>query len=395
MWVHVGDDGVAVADLAEVARRGAARARPGRRLVGHRPAGRRPRPPRPRRGPAVRRRQPRPRPRSGPRPASAPPPTSAPLADLVRECAHREGWRAITVDARVLHDAGATDVDALAVAVATGVEYLRHLEAEPASRAEDAFGQLELRVGGHRRPVPHRRRAAGRCAGCGRGSARRAACPRTRRGARTHAVTSLRMFSREDPWVNVLRSTLAAFGASVGGADAMTVLPYDTVLGLPERLRAAAGAQHPDPPRRRVQRRAGHRPRWRLLVPRVAHRRGGGCRVVPFPGGRAGRWRRARPRRRDAARLGRPTRPPSATASSATRRRPLTGVSMFPAVGDQPVRSAAHDATVPGAEACPGTATRRDGLRGAARPGRGPGRPAASSCAPSGPAVTSAPARRS
>ena len=44
------------------------------------------------------------------------------------------------------------------------------------------------------------------------------------------------MFTREDPWVNVLRSTLAAFGASVGGADSITVLPYDTVLGLPERL---------------------------------------------------------------------------------------------------------------------------------------------------------------
>ena len=44
------------------------------------------------------------------------------------------------------------------------------------------------------------------------------------------------MFTREDPWVNVLRSTLAAFGASVGGADAITVLPYDTVSGLPERF---------------------------------------------------------------------------------------------------------------------------------------------------------------
>ena len=60
--------------------------------------------------------------------------------------------------------------------------------------------------------------------------------PEEVRGAGTHAVTSLRMFSREDPWVNVLRSTLAAFGASVGGAEAITVLPYDTVAGLPERF---------------------------------------------------------------------------------------------------------------------------------------------------------------
>ena len=60
--------------------------------------------------------------------------------------------------------------------------------------------------------------------------------PEAQRGAFTHAVTSLRMFTREDPWVNVLRSTLAAFGASLGGADAITVLPYDSVAGLPERF---------------------------------------------------------------------------------------------------------------------------------------------------------------
>ena len=56
-------------------------------------------------------------------------PDLTPLADLVRATATRPGWRAITVDATVLHDAGATDVDALAAAVATGVAYVRHLEA--------------------------------------------------------------------------------------------------------------------------------------------------------------------------------------------------------------------------------------------------------------------------
>src|SRR5690606_28961733 len=60
--------------------------------------------------------------------------------------------------------------------------------------------------------------------------------PEGDRGARIHAVTSLRMFTRDDPWVNVLRSTIATFAASVGGADAITVLPYDTVAGLPERF---------------------------------------------------------------------------------------------------------------------------------------------------------------
>ncbi len=156
------------------------------------------------------------------------------LAALVRLAGEREGWRAVTVDARLLHEAGATEVDALAVAVATGVAYLRHLESE--GIAPDAvFGEVEFRVPATAdqfltaASLRALRRVWARVGeACG--------VPESARGARTHAVTSLRMFSREDPWVNVLRSTLATFGASVGGADAVTVLPYDTVAGLPERF---------------------------------------------------------------------------------------------------------------------------------------------------------------
>ena len=44
------------------------------------------------------------------------------------------------------------------------------------------------------------------------------------------------MMAQRDPWVNMLRTTLAAFGAGVGGADAVTVLPFDAVIpgGAPE-----------------------------------------------------------------------------------------------------------------------------------------------------------------
>lgn len=44
------------------------------------------------------------------------------------------------------------------------------------------------------------------------------------------AVTSAAMMSQRDPWVNMLRTTLAAFGAGVGGADIVTVLPFDAAL---------------------------------------------------------------------------------------------------------------------------------------------------------------------
>ncbi len=329
VWLHVGDDGVAVADLAEslaevrlelapvvvssvTDQPGAARALLD--LVGDRPSvggnlGLDPV------GAAAR---------------LGASPDLAPLADLVRECAHREGWRALTVDARVLHDAGATDVDALAVAVATGVEYLRHLEDEGV-RTEDAFGHVEFRVAATAdqfltaAALRALRRVWARVGeACG--------VPEARRGARTHAVTSLRMFSRDDPWVNVLRSTLAVFGASVGGADAVTVLPYDSVAGLPERFgrRLARNTQillADESNVGRVTDPGGGSWYLESLTDEVAdavwsrfqevERAGGAVRALAD--GMLHGWVADATADRD--------------RELATRRRPLTGVSMFPAVG--------------------------------------------------------------
>jgi methylmalonyl-CoA mutase len=38
------------------------------------------------------------------------------------------------------------------------------------------------------------------------------------------------MMTQRDPWVNMLRSTLAAFGAGVGGADTVLVFPFDVAI---------------------------------------------------------------------------------------------------------------------------------------------------------------------
>jgi methylmalonyl-CoA mutase len=54
------------------------------------------------------------------------------------------------------------------------------------------------------------------------------------RDQRQHVVTSRPMMSKYDPWVNMLRTTVAAFAAGVGGADSVTVLPFDTALGVPD-----------------------------------------------------------------------------------------------------------------------------------------------------------------
>ena len=45
-----------------------------------------------------------------------------------------------------------------------------------------------------------------------------------------HAETSLPMMTQRDPWVNMLRTTVAAFGAGVGGADTVLVFPFDAAI---------------------------------------------------------------------------------------------------------------------------------------------------------------------
>ncbi|MEO9339888.1 methylmalonyl-CoA mutase subunit beta [Mesorhizobium sp. SB112] len=49
-----------------------------------------------------------------------------------------------------------------------------------------------------------------------------------------HAETSHRMMTAKDPETNILRGTLAAFGAATGGADSISVLPYTIAHGLPD-----------------------------------------------------------------------------------------------------------------------------------------------------------------
>lgn len=50
---------------------------------------------------------------------------------------------------------------------------------------------------------------------------------------RLHAETSWRMLAERDPHTNILRATAAVFGAGLGGADSITVLPHSLRQGLP------------------------------------------------------------------------------------------------------------------------------------------------------------------
>ncbi len=49
-----------------------------------------------------------------------------------------------------------------------------------------------------------------------------------------HAETSMRMMTKLDVETNILRGTIAAFSAVVGGADSLSILPYTFAHGLPD-----------------------------------------------------------------------------------------------------------------------------------------------------------------
>ncbi|QIY60916.1 methylmalonyl-CoA mutase family protein [Streptomyces sp. RPA4-2] len=154
----------------------------------------------------------------------------APVTELARRCAAEyPGLRALTVDALPYHEAGGSAAQELGCSLATGVAYLRELTAAGVP-VELASGQLEFRYAATAdqfltiAKLRAARRLWARVAEvCGAPGAQL-----------QHAVTSPVMMSRRDPWVNMLRTTVATLAAGVGGADAVTVLPFDDALGVPD-----------------------------------------------------------------------------------------------------------------------------------------------------------------
>ncbi|MCL2784421.1 MAG: methylmalonyl-CoA mutase family protein [Propionibacteriaceae bacterium] len=153
------------------------------------------------------------------------------LAEWVAKAQAFQGVGALTVDVTCYDSAGAGDIDQLAFAIATGIEYVRALEAQGVAPS-DGFTQIMFRVAVNADEFL----AISRIRALRRLWARVGEVlevPEDSRGAVQHAVTSWRILSKDDPWVNLLRATIGCFSASVGGADVITVLPHDAVYGLP------------------------------------------------------------------------------------------------------------------------------------------------------------------
>ncbi|WJY95038.1 Methylmalonyl-CoA mutase small subunit [Corynebacterium felinum] len=158
---------------------------------------------------------------------------------LAKTCAARVRTRAILVDSAAFSNQGATDAEEIGLALATGADYLRALT-DAGLSVEQALDQLAFRfaVSDDQFAQLSKLRAArqlwARVAEIV-GAPDHGSCPQ-------HAQTAPVMFSQRDPWVNMLRCTVAAFAGGVGGATDVEVLPFDWAIpgGLPNTSRTFA-----------------------------------------------------------------------------------------------------------------------------------------------------------
>jgi len=136
----------------------------------------------------------------------------------------------IVADGRIVHGAGGTEAQELAYAIASAVATLRALEAGGIA-LDDARRMIFFRLAAD----------ADQFLTIAKLRALRAlwarveeSCGLTPEPAFIAAETAWRMMTRNDPQVNILRATIATFAAAIGGADAITVLPFTAACGLPD-----------------------------------------------------------------------------------------------------------------------------------------------------------------
>jgi methylmalonyl-CoA mutase len=156
----------------------------------------------------------------------------APLAATLAANLAAQGFKRalMATDGRIVHGAGGSEAQELAYVIAVAVAYLRALEAHGIA-LDDARQMIFFRLAADAdqlltiAKVRALRKLWARIEeGCGL----------TPAPAFIAAETAWRTMTRNDPQVNILRATIATFAAAIGGADAITVLPFTAACGLPD-----------------------------------------------------------------------------------------------------------------------------------------------------------------
>jgi methylmalonyl-CoA mutase len=137
-----------------------------------------------------------------------------------------------TADGRIIHNAGGSEAQELAFALAAAVDCLRALNAAgiPLDRARSMV-YFRLSADDDQFLTIAKFRAIRKL-----WARVEQACGLEPKATTVAGETAWRMMTRRDPAVNMLRTTIAVAAAGIGGADNIVALPYTAALGLPDAL---------------------------------------------------------------------------------------------------------------------------------------------------------------
>ena len=135
-------------------------------------------------------------------------------------------------DGRIVHNAGGSEAQELGYVLATALAYLRALEASgiaPGDARRMIYFRLAADADQFLTTAKFRalRKLWARV---------EEACGLTPAPVFIAAETAWRMMTRRDPFVNMLRATVAVVAAGLGGADSIAVVPYTAAIGLPDHF---------------------------------------------------------------------------------------------------------------------------------------------------------------
>ncbi len=149
----------------------------------------------------------------------------------VRDLAE-QGFRGpfAVADGRIIHNAGGSEAQELAFAIAAAVDCLRAFEASGVP-LDAARGMIYFRLAtdDDQFLTMAKFRAVRKL-----WARVEAACGLAPKPTTVAAETAWRMMTKRDPYVNMLRTTIAITAAGLGGADNIAVLPHTAALGLPD-----------------------------------------------------------------------------------------------------------------------------------------------------------------
>jgi methylmalonyl-CoA mutase len=131
-------------------------------------------------------------------------------------------------DGRVIHNAGGSEAQELAFALASALTYLRALEQSGMS-LEAAYAAIYFRLTADADQFLTTAKFRALRKLWARVATASGLPPKP---AIVMAETAWRTMTRRDPYANILRATIAVAAAGLGGADAVTVLPHTAALGL-------------------------------------------------------------------------------------------------------------------------------------------------------------------